>query len=42
MCAAGLELFLSDRMVWPQTQPLHCYYSGRIVIGSPVEDFSPL
>ena len=38
----GLELLLSGRMVWPQTQPLHCYYGGRIVIGGPVEDFSPL
>ena len=35
----GLELLLSGRMVW---QPLHCYYSGRIAIGGPVEDFSPL
>ena len=38
----GLELLLSGRMVWPQTQPLHCYNSGRIAIGGPVEDFSPL
>ena len=29
----GLELLLSGRMVWPQTQPLHCYYSGRIPLG---------
>ena len=38
----GLELLRSGRMVWPQTQPLHCYYSGRIAIGGPVEEFSPL
>ena len=31
---------LNVRMVWPQTHPLH--YSGRIAIGGPVEEFSPL